>query len=413
MSTLKAVVKMTNKEAAIKIISTLRQSGYQALLAGGCVRDMLLARDAKDHDIATDAKPDDVMKLFRRTLAVGAKFGVVIVMLDSQQVEVATFRTESGYADGRHPEKVAFSNAKEDASRRDFTVNGMFYDPLDDEIFDYVGGVDDIEAKVIRTIGDANERFGEDYLRMLRAVRFSAQLGFEINSDTWNAICANAEKITLISGERISMEIESALTCQNNSNAANLLCESGLARQIFEGFKGQTADYGVDVLSAMPGGVSYMLAMGGLFAGVDTQFAMSKVELLMLSNRQVKQLAFLLENRGRLLQDNVSLADLKILLASGYFHELFVLQRAIDKVNGQDRDLLDRIEKRVNAIDQADISPKPLLNGNELLSMGVTPGPKVGKALDGMYYAQLNEKLTNRSQAVEWVNKWLQEQAEL
>lgn len=400
---------MTNKEAAVKIITRLRESGFEALLAGGCVRDMLLDRQAKDYDVATNARPEEVRKLFRRTLAVGAKFGVVIVMVNSQQVEVATFRTESGYADGRHPEKVAFSNAKDDASRRDFTINGMFYDPIEDEVYDYVEGVADIETKVLRTIGNADERFGEDYLRMLRAIRFSAQLDFEIDNDTWKAICSNARRITRISGERISMEIESALTNQNRASAAKLLCRSGLAKEIFAGFEGEDADFGIEVLSALPLDISFMPAMSALFAGFDMQFAMSKVELLMLSNSQLKQLSFLLENRDGLLDDNISLADLKILLASGYYQELIQLQTAIEKVKGNSLSVLEEIRKRVNAIDAADIQPKPLLDGNELMEMGVPPGPMVGKAVSGMYYAQLNEELISRDQAVDWVKKWLAE----
>jgi poly(A) polymerase len=400
---------MTNREAAIQIITRLREAGFEALLAGGCVRDMLLSRKAKDFDVATDARPKDVQKLFRRTLEVGAKFGVVIVMVNSQQVEVATFRTESGYADGRHPEKVAFSNAKEDASRRDFTINGMFYDPLGDEIFDYVDGVVDIEAKVLRTIGDADERFGEDYLRMLRAVRFSAQLDFEIEDNTWKAVCLNSEKITCISGERISMEIETSLTNENRATAAGLLCRSGMAKVIFSGFEGEDADFGIEVLSALPKEVSYMLAMSAFFAGFDIQFAMNKIELLMLSNSQVKQLNFLLENRGVLLDEKISLADLKILLASGYCQELFQLQRAIEKVKGKSLDALEANQERMKLIDAADIEPKPLLNGNELMEMGVGPGPSVGKAAAGMYYAQLDEELKSRDQAVDWVKKWMAE----
>ncbi len=165
---------MTNREAAIKIIKEFCKAGFEALLAGGCVRDMLIKRPAKDYDIATDATPQQITKLFRRTLNVGAKFGVIIVLLDDNQVEVATFRTETGYSDGRHPDSVTFSNAKQDALRRDFTINGMFYDPVTKEIIDYVGGRDDIDKRTIRTIGLPHQRFGEDYLRMLRAIRFAS-----------------------------------------------------------------------------------------------------------------------------------------------------------------------------------------------------------------------------------------------
>ena len=190
---------MTNKQAAIKVIERLQQSGYQALLAGGCVRDMLLRRRAKDYDVATSARPKDVIRLFRRTLKVGAKFGVVIVLIEDRQVEVATFRTETGYVDGRHPGSVKFTTAAEDAGRRDFTINGMFYDPLEKQVIDYVGGQKDLSRRTVRTIGEPSERFSEDYLRMLRAIRFSTQLNFAIESSTWSVVCRNARKITKIS----------------------------------------------------------------------------------------------------------------------------------------------------------------------------------------------------------------------
>ena len=196
---------MSNQQAAIEIVRHLQQHGWQALLAGGCVRDMLLGRPAKDYDVATNARPDEVMRLFPRTLKVGAKLGVVIVLTRGRQVEVATFRSEAGYEDGRHPGQVRFTSAAEDAGRRDFTINGMFYDPLRQQVIDYVGGQADLERRIIRTIGDPDERFGEDYLRMLRAVRFSTQLDFPVESATWAAVKRNAANISRISGERIAI----------------------------------------------------------------------------------------------------------------------------------------------------------------------------------------------------------------
>lgn len=397
---------MTSKEAAVKIIKKLRGDGYQGLLAGGCVRDMLLSRTAKDYDVATDARPEVVQKMFRRTLAVGAKFGVVIVMLDSCQIEVATFRTESGYTDGRHPETVAFSNAKDDASRRDFTINGMFWDPIDDEIFDYVGARADLKSKTLRTIGTPAERFGEDYLRLLRAVRFSGQLDFAIEDETWKAVCDSAGKITCISGERISMEIEAVLVNANRAKGVRLLCKSGLAEAIFEGFTGESVDFGIDVLGRLVGDVGYILGLAALFCGFETAFAMSKTKILMLSNAQVKELGFLMENRGRLLEE-LSLADVKMLLGGGFFERLYNLQSAIVKAMGQPCERLDDIRKRVDSLAGTDIKPKPLLDGNELLELGVECGPAVGRAVKEMYYLQLNEDITTREQAVDWLKGYL------
>ena len=242
---------MSSKQAAIEIISRLQEHGFQALLAGGCVRDMLLGRPAKDYDVATDALPADVVRLFRRTLQVGAKFGVVIVLIQSEQVEVATFRSEAGYVDGRHPTEVRFTSAAEDASRRDFTINGMFYDPLQEQVIDYVEGQADLERRIIRTIGVAQERFSEDYLRMLRAIRFSTQLGFAIEPQTYEAVGETPEKIVRISGERIAVELEGILVHPNRAAGVAMLIETGLAQAIFPGFAGAGAEQAVAVLGRL------------------------------------------------------------------------------------------------------------------------------------------------------------------
>jgi len=292
---------MTNKEAAITIIEKLREQGFEALLAGGCVRDMLLGRQAKDYDVATIAKPGEVSKLFRRTLEVGAKFGVVIVLLDDQQVEVATFRTESGYVDGRHPTEVEFTTVREDASRRDFTINAMFYDPVEEKVIDYFNGRDDLERQIIKTVGDAQQRFKEDYLRMLRAVRFSAQLGFKIDQQTWQGICDNSENISKISGERICMELNGILTCPAKSYAAQMLFDSGLSQAIFKNFDDKSAITGINVLNQMPNSVDFITALAALFAGFETKDAIKKCKILSLSRKQNGKLMFLLSNRGRLI----------------------------------------------------------------------------------------------------------------
>jgi tRNA nucleotidyltransferase/poly(A) polymerase len=192
---------------AFEIIRCLQQAGFAAFWVGGCVRDFLLGREPQDFDIATDAKPDQVEKLFRKTIPVGKKFGVMIVVEGGHQFQVATFRAEADYQDGRRPEKIIFANAEADASRRDFTVNGMFYDPLTKKIHDWVGGEKDLRAKIIRTIGKPEERFGEDHLRLLRAIRFAAQLGFEIEPKTFAAVQKLAPKIKLISAERVRDEL--------------------------------------------------------------------------------------------------------------------------------------------------------------------------------------------------------------
>ena len=195
------------KTTAKKVVARLQRAGFAAFWVGGCVRDFLLGREPQDFDIATDAKPEQVEKLFQKTISVGRKFGVIVVVEGGHQFQVATFRAEADYQDGRRPEKVVFANAEADALRRDFTVNGLFYDPLTKKIHDWVGGEKDLRAKVIRTIGQPEERFGEDHLRLLRAVRFAAQLGFDIEPKTFAAVQKLAPKIKLISAERVRDEL--------------------------------------------------------------------------------------------------------------------------------------------------------------------------------------------------------------
>ncbi|MGB8370614.1 MAG: CCA tRNA nucleotidyltransferase [Limisphaerales bacterium] len=201
---------MTDKPlraTAVEIVHRLQTAGFSAFWVGGCVRDFLLGREPGDYDIATSARPEQIEELFKRTVAVGRKFGVMVVVENGQPFQVATFRAEADYRDGRHPEQVTFGDAKADAQRRDFTVNGLFYDPVAEKLHDWVSGEKDLRAKIIRTIGSPGERFAEDHLRLLRAVRFAAQLGFEIEPQTFAAVRTLAPKIELISAERIRDEL--------------------------------------------------------------------------------------------------------------------------------------------------------------------------------------------------------------
>lgn len=403
--------QMTNRQAAIKVIKRLQRDGFQALLAGGCVRDMLLGRRAKDHDVATDAKPQDVTRLFKRTLKVGAKFGVVIVLIEGRQVEVATFRTEADYADGRHPVSVEFTTVAEDAGRRDFTINGMFYDPLKKEVIDYVDGQVDLKNHIVRTIGNPAERFGEDYLRMLRAVRFSTQLGFEIEASTWSAICGNAKKIAKISGERIAMELEGILIHPNRAVGASLLIDSGLVRVIFPGFTVRQAKSAIDVLSQLRKKVNFALTLACFFAGCETDYAVRSCQVLKLSRNQNKHIKFLLANRGKLLDKLMSLADLKKLLAQPYFGDLYEMQKAIQKAKGDGRKsitALIALRRRINELGDVELCPKPLLSGHDLIQLGAVQGPGIGQLAEEMYIAQLEGTLQTARQAREWVKKWLE-----
>jgi tRNA nucleotidyltransferase/poly(A) polymerase len=398
---------MTNKDAAIKIVKVLRQNGYQALLAGGCVRDMLLRRPAKDYDVATNAQPNQIIKLFNRTLKVGAKFGVVIVLLDGSQVEVATFRAEADYADGRHPQKVSFTDPASDAARRDFTINGIFFDPIDKKVIDYVGGRADLKKKIIRTIGPPELRFSEDYLRMLRAVRFSAQLGFKIAPKTFAAIRENAHNITKVSGERIAMELEGILTSTGRAGGVSNLLKSGLAKAIFPDFPDKQIKAAIKVLSRLPQNISFPLGLSALFAGCTPAFALKKIAVLKLSRNQIKHTKFLLNGRGRLLDEDMSLAQLKMLLTEPYFRDLYNFQMALLKAAGKSIGPLVKLNKRIKSLGNVELKPKPLLDGHDLTSLGASPGPDLGRLARQLYFAQLNMEIRTKEDAKQWAIKWM------
>ncbi len=401
---------MSNQQAAIEIVRQLQQHGFQALLAGGCVRDMLLGRPAKDYDVATDALPADVIRLFRRTLKVGAKFGVVIVLTQREQVEVATFRSEAGYEDGRHPTEVRFTTPAQDASRRDFTINGMFFDPLKEQVIDYVGGQADLARRIIRTIGDPQERFSEDYLRMLRAIRFSTQLGFAIEPATYEAIRRNAANIARISGERIAIELEGTLISPNRAAGAAMLMETGLAEAIFPGFAGPPAERAVAVLRRLRKKVDFPLALAAFFAGCPTDFALERSEILKLSNKQTKHIEFLLSHRSCLLDPGMSLSQLKKFLAQPWFRDLYGLERAMQRADASKEGLqaLRRLRRRIRELGAIEVKPKPLLNGHDLMRLGATPGPSLGQLVEELYVAQLEGEVQTKEQAEQWAQAWLQ-----
>src|SRR6516225_4737651 len=227
----------SERDFAIDVVRRLRDAGHEALWAGGCVRDELLRLVPKDYDVATSAHPDVVRRLFRRTIAVGMSFGVIEVLGPRTEtgplhVQVATFRSDVSYSDGRHPDAVVFSSARDDALRRDFTINGMFYDPLGSQLIDYVGGQGDLQAKVLRAIGDAATRIAEDKLRMLRAVRIAARFELTIDPATFDAIRTMADQITVVSAERIADELRKLLVDKHRARGMQMLMDSGLAAAV-------------------------------------------------------------------------------------------------------------------------------------------------------------------------------------
>jgi len=398
---------MSNRDAAYKVVERLRKEGFQALFAGGCVRDRLLDRPASDYDVATDAVPDQVISLFRRTLKVGAQFGVVIVLLDDKQVEVATFRTESGYQDGRHPAHVEFAGAREDAARRDFTVNGMFYDPIEKQVLDFVGGREDLEKRLLRTIGNPDERFSEDYLRMLRAVRFAVKLDFAVDPAAWASIQKHAQRITVISAERIAMELEQILTHRAREQGVRLLIDSGLAGAIFPVYAGEKAQFSVNVLAHLPAATDFGLSLAGFWAGFETKQAMAECEKLKLSTSLLRHVRFLLEHRSVLLDDQMPVSKLKLLMHQPYFQDLLALEEAIQKASNQCVTPVKNLRKRAMEIDPDEVHPQPLLNGHGLMALGAVPGPTLGHLAQEMYIAQLEGHISTPDQARAWVRAWL------
>jgi tRNA nucleotidyltransferase/poly(A) polymerase len=397
------VFVVSNQAVAISVIERLRDEGFEALLAGGCVRDRLLGRQAKDYDVATSAEPAQVMALFKRTLKVGARFGVVIVMMGQDPIEVATFRSDAEYVDGRRPTQVHFTTAQEDAARRDFTINGMFYDPLEDRLIDYVGGEADLKKRVIRTIGQPDARFQEDYLRMLRAVRFSAQLDFEIAPPTLEAVQRYAPRIEKISQERISMEMEGILCCDNRARGVRLLADTNLADVIFSGMASDDLSKACAVLEHLASPVSYGLGLAALFVALEVDTALTHVEGLKLSRQQVRHVAYLVEHRGDLLEVPMSLAQLKLLAGTPHYPDLLAFQKAIQLAGHESLESLATFEQRVAALGDTPLRPEPLLNGHDLMALGIPTGPELGQVAKALYLAQLEGTVKTKEEAEQWV----------
>ncbi|HUW83723.1 MAG TPA: CCA tRNA nucleotidyltransferase [Phycisphaerae bacterium] len=395
--------RLTNRAAAVAIMKRLRKAGHKALLAGGCVRDMLLGRRPKDHDVATDATPQRVMALFRRRREVGAQFGVVIVGLGDQWIEVATFRSDLAYADGRHPQQVVFSDARQDAIRRDFTVNGMFYDPIAKRVIDYVGGQADLRRKVIRAIGDPAHRFREDHLRMVRAVRFATQLGFHIDRATAEAIHHGAEHMRRISAERVRDELSLILASPRRADGVGLLDRTRLLPHLWSGdsWPPERLKLSRAVLERLPRRCSFELGLAALLTATHPRQADRTCRALTCSNPTRKAVVWLLENESTLQNEaQLELADLKQMMQHAYFDELLALVRA--RLLAEDRPLAcyRSLRRRAAAIPPEAVEPVPFVNGNDLVAMGMTPGPAFSRLLHAVYRAQLNEQVRTRSQAV-------------
>lgn len=393
--------------AARRIIDALRETGHTALLAGGCVRDRLLGKDPKDYDVATDAPPERVAEIFPRSRKVGAKFGVVLVRVGGHDVEVATFRRDGTYTDGRRPDSVVFGSDVEDAQRRDFTINGMFYDPVADRVIDHVGGQEDLRRRVIRTIGDPGQRFGEDHLRLLRAIRFAARLGFDIEPATFEAIRRHAHELAGISAERIWMELEQILAGGARAHGWRLILDSELRPWLCESWPADAAEdrLGLARLERLPAtALPVHLPTAGLLAGLPPTAIRRIAADLRWSNRLREDVSWLVRSLATMAHERpgaqMELADFKRFMASPLWEDMLLLLQADEGARGANDGAFVRVVARAAAIPPDRVAPPPLLTGDELAAAGYAAGPQIGRMLDAVRRAQLNEHIHTREEAL-------------
>jgi poly(A) polymerase len=413
---------MTPREFAIDVVRTLRNAGFQALWAGGCVRDELLGMAPKDYDVATTARPEQIRDLFgrKRTVPVGAAFGVIMVVgpKSAGTVEVATFRRDAGYSDGRRPDAVTFSTAEEDASRRDFTINGLFYDPLAAKVIDYVQGERDLQQKIVRAIGDPHARIAEDKLRMLRAVRFAATFQFHLDEACLDAVRQHAGEIGQVSAERISAELRLMLVHPHRGQAARLLVRAGLlpvllpeAQAVYQ-WDPATGDGHPDwhfVLAALErlgpleeAAVALAVLLRFVLAPTGTG-AIQIHELRKrwrLANHEVACLRHLLEQEALILSaGNRDWPTVQRILIADYAQELLQYCQALAETSGQGAE--DVVYCRTQlALPREKLDPAPLITGHDLKTLGIAPGKVYQSLLKTIRDEQLQERLSTREQAL-------------
>ena len=417
----------SDRADALAVLTRLRDAGHVAYFAGGCVRDLLLGRSPKDWDVATDAPPEAVRRIFPHTQAVGAAFGVILVRQRRSLVEVATFRSDGAYVDGRHPQAVAFTTAEDDARRRDFTINGLFLDPISDEVIDYVGGQADLAAGVVRAIGQAEQRFGEDHLRLLRAVRFAARLNFTIEPATAAAIASHAPRLARISPERVAAELRVMLPPPSRPIAWRLLTDLGLAHVVFRfvdvPLDASRQERNIDSffpLLSPEAPIDFALALAAaavqwwLWAWpvtVDARRCFDKPtarklaaalrQSLKLSNGECEAVESMLAGLAPLLADEPpGVATLKRFLARSTAAFSRSLMSAMAGGGHLDSSRVAALSVELARLESTDYAPAPLITGDDLTAAGVRPGPAFKRMLDAAYDAQLQGQATTRDEAM-------------
>ncbi|MBM4092967.1 MAG: CCA tRNA nucleotidyltransferase [Planctomycetes bacterium] len=422
---------------AASVVAKLRDARFEALWAGGCVRDQLMGKEPYDYDVATSATPEEVRRCFghRRTIAIGAAFGVITVLGSRRegQVEVATFRSDAAYSDGRHPDHVTFSTAREDALRRDFTINGLFYDPVRDEVIDYVGGQADLAAGLVRAIGDPFARFNEDKLRMLRAARFAAAFGFQLDSHTFAAIRREARGLTVVSAERIAAELRKMLVHANRARAVQLLHALGLLEIILPEFTlvmapeatatgeqraAPSADPGegvcahrawhetLAVLSALPP-PTFRTALAALLWGIyqrsetPSRTIAEICDRWKLSSHEAKGAAWLLAQERLIRRASARpWPEVQRVLVSEAVDELLALAGAVGQGVERDSANVAFCRERLRWPPEK-LNPPPLVTGDDLRDAGIPSGPVFREILTAVRDAQLEGRVADRGQAME------------
>jgi tRNA nucleotidyltransferase/poly(A) polymerase len=398
---------------ALEVVQKLRAAGFEALWAGGCVRDQLLGLAPKDYDVATNAKPDEIRTVFghKRTLAIGAAFGVITVLgrRHEGQIEVATFRTDAEYSDGRHPDSVHFTTAEHDAQRRDFTINGLFFDPVTDEVVDYVNGRDDLARKLIRAIGDPRLRLSEDKLRLLRAVRFAATFHFTIEPGTLAAIQAMAAEVTTVSAERIGVEIRRMLVGPNRAVALDLLRETNLLAHVLpEVAQLDAAAWAKTrrMLAALRE-PTLAVALAVLLVQVDDSRASGTVgRRLRYTNREIERTNWLLAHLPTIVNaPQTPWPRLQRVLVHSGAAELVALHEAIAGP-GPDDPSLAFVRERL-AWPAERLNPPPLIDGSDLIQHGLAPSPDFARLLEAVRDAQLRGEIKTTHDAMTLVQRIL------
>jgi len=434
---------VTPRELANSVCDTLRRSGYQALLVGGCVRDLLLGREPTDYDVTTDATPEQVMALFPESIAVGAQFGVILIPRDALRVEVATFRSDVGYSDGRHPDRVVYAKApQEDVRRRDFTINSLLMRHDTGTVLDFVGGQEDLKAKVIRAIGEPGRRFAEDKLRMMRAVRFAARFDFEIETTTFRAIRRHVGAIHQVSAERLREELTKLLTDGAARRAFELLDETWLLQQVLPemaAMKGveQPPQYHPEgdvwihtlmMLEGLPPGTAPTLAWGVLLhdvgkpptfqsaaetgdrirfnkhVEVGVRMAESICRRLRFSNEDTEQILALVDNHMKFgAVEEMRTSTLKRFVRLPRFEEHLALHRLDCLSSHGHLGSYEFVQRFLAETPPEQVRPKRLLTGDDLQDMGFRPGPLFSEILQALEEAQLEGEIKTHAEAERFV----------